>query len=193
MQRLAKLNKRGYSLVELVVAMGIFIVVTTLAIGAFVAVSRTKALTSTIKESQQKTRIALEMITRLARQAEKVIISDNGDTLELYFEIKSTSPYGARFRIDNNGLYYDECQGALNCSNTDSDTSNDWKNETNLYSGINLINDPLSLKDSMFVKGATVPPTLDVKIYGQIESQTNNPYYEDEINLDTKIILEAIK
>lgn len=177
--------KNGYSLVELVVAMGIFIVVTTLAIGAFVAISRTKALTTTLKESQQKTRIALEMVTRLARQAEKVVIKDSGDTLELYFNIKDTSPYGARFRIINSGLFYDECQGTLNCTS--------WTGVTNLYTDIVLLNDPVSSKDSMFVKGATIPPTLDVKIYGQIESQTNNPYYEDEINIDTKIILEAIK
>ncbi|MDD3481152.1 MAG: prepilin-type N-terminal cleavage/methylation domain-containing protein, partial [Patescibacteria group bacterium] len=80
--------KKGFSLVEIVVAMGIFIVVMTLAVGAFVTVSRMKGLTSTMKESQQKVRIAMEMMTRLARQAEKVSVSLDGNTLDLYFDIE---------------------------------------------------------------------------------------------------------
>lgn len=179
------MKKRGYSLVELVVAMAILIIVITLAVGAFITVSRMKALTSTMKESQQKTRIAMEMITRLARQAEKVVVSADGKTLDLYFNLKK-APYGTRFAIkdtDANGkleLIYAECSGSLTCLDTTT-------GGTNLYSKIDV------QTDSKFIKNGSIPPTLDIRIYGNIGDLSTNKYYSDKINLNTTIVLEGIK
>lgn len=176
--------KKGYTIVEVVVAMGIFVVILTLLVGGFAAVSRMKALSSTMKETQQKTRNALERITRLARQAEKVEIGGNGDTLDLYFNISTSNKYAYRFEIKNNGLYQSECSGSLQCNN--------WTNSQNLYEGVNLLNE--ISKDSKFVKINSIPPTLEVELFGKVPSPLgNNPYYTDEINLKTTIILEAIK
>lgn len=173
------MTKRGYTLIELVVAMGILIISITLMLGAFVAVGRTKTLTSITKESQQKTRISMEMITRLSRQAEKVLIKDDGKILDLYFNLK-TSPYGARFKISGTELLYSECTGSPVCLDTNT-------GGTNLYEGVSVID------TSRFEKKATIPPTLKVYLNGKIESIEPSGYYSDEINLDTTVILEGIK
>jgi prepilin-type N-terminal cleavage/methylation domain-containing protein len=180
-----KKSKSGFSIIELVVAMAIFLVVITLAVGAFVSVSRMKALTSTMKEAQQKTRIVLEKITRLARQAEKIKVTNSGNTVVLYYNLK-TSPYAYRFQItDDNKLLQSECSGSIECTT--------WSASTELYEGITLLNDSDAGKDSKFVVLGSIPPTLSVDLYGKISNAHNNPYYSNEINLNTIIILEAIK
>ena len=77
--------KKGFSLLEVVVAMGIFTIIATLVVGAFVMISQMRVLVSITRENQQKTRVAMEMITRLSRQADKVFIQDEGKTLILRF------------------------------------------------------------------------------------------------------------
>lgn len=177
------MKKRGVTLIELIVAMTIFLVIITIAVGAFVTVSRMKALTSTMKESQQKTRIALEMISRLSRQAQKIVVKDSGDTLELYFDIKSTHPTGVRFKIIDSGLEYGTCSGSLNCIS--------WEDQKNIYEGVILLNE--GDRDSKFIKVGSVPPTLSIELYGKIGNIDTNVYYSDEININTTIILENIK
>jgi prepilin-type N-terminal cleavage/methylation domain-containing protein len=174
--------KKGVTLLELVVSMAIFLVVMTIAVGAFVAVSRMKGLTSTMKESQQKTRIVMEMVTRLARQADKVIVSSDGKDMQLYFGTKNpATANGVRLFITSSGvLNYYECPiHSVNCIN--------WGTADELYKGITLQN------TSRFTKNGTIPPTLNVELYGKIGGVGTSPYYSDEINLNTTIILESIK
>lgn len=66
------MSKRGFTLIELVVAMGIFAVLAVLLTGAYVTVMRMKDFTKTERDTQQKLRVAEEIITRLARQADRV-------------------------------------------------------------------------------------------------------------------------
>lgn len=171
--------KKGFSLIEVVVAMGIFAIVATLVVGAFVTVTRMKALTSAVKENQQKTRIAMEMITRLSRQAERVVVSDGGKTIDLYFntEAPEEDDMRARFRIGEQGqLFYSECGGNPGCT---------LEREDNIYSGVTL------KEGSLFTKIGTIPPKLEVNLHGKIDHPS--PYYSDEINLETLVILERIR
>jgi prepilin-type N-terminal cleavage/methylation domain-containing protein len=173
--------KKGVTLIELVVAMAIFLVVVTLAIGAFVTISRFKGLSSTMKESQQKTRIALEMITRLSGQAQKLSVENSGDKLILYFKNTSNVFTTTTFEITDGKLLYSECPGTF-CLNPPT---------TNLYEGITL--DNTLGRDSKFIKVGSIPPTLTVDLYGTINGLNDNSWYSDNINLNTTIILESIK
>lgn len=175
--------KKGVTLVELLVAMAIFLIIVTIVVGAFTSVSRMKALTSTMKESQQKTRIALEMITRLSRQAEKVVVSNNGKIVDLYFNIEETDAtniLGSRFEISGSELLYGECSGSLTCAQNITDRKN-------LYEGITL-----NSANSSFEKTGTIPPTLNVILVGNI-GDGSSTYFSDELTIDTTVILEAIK
>jgi prepilin-type N-terminal cleavage/methylation domain-containing protein len=185
-------SKYGFTLIELVVSMAIFLVVITLAVGAFVSVSRMKALTSTMKEVQQKTRIATEMITRLSRQADKVVTdSDGGQSkwVELYFNLYNSNPnYGNRFSVEDTGdgfgeLLMYECDTA-----TTSCGAEDWVNEEV------LLGDTVKLRypESYFKKTGSVPPRLEVRVNGVIET-AGSAYYSNEIVIDTDVILEGIK
>lgn len=177
-----KKMKKGLTLVELIVAMAIFLTVITLAVGAFVTISRMKSLTSTMKETQQKTRIAMEMITRLSKQAEKIIVSNEGKTLELYFDTKNPAEAtGAKFEINGISLFYSTCSGNLFCT-----VNNLWSDQKDLYSGIEI------QADSKFEKIGTIPPQLSVEIHGKIVNGNSN-YFSDDINMETTIILEGIK
>lgn len=177
------MKKNGVTLVELLVAMAIFLIIITIVVGAFASVSRMKALTSTMKEAQQKTRITLEMITRLSRQAEKVVVSSDGKDLELYFNINGGTEniIGAQFRISGDELLYSECSGSLKCTEESS-----WGQENNLYEGVILGS------ESKFTKIGKIPPSLSVELYGNIGDSTNT-YFSDELNINTSVILERIK
>lgn len=60
-------GQRGFTVVELVVAMTVFAVVITVAVGAFVSVQRTAQKTSAQRKVQQDTRYNLEQLTRQIR------------------------------------------------------------------------------------------------------------------------------
>lgn len=62
-------SQRGFTIVELVVAMTVFAVVITVAVGAFVNVQRTAQKTSAQRKVQQDTRYNLEQLTRQIRSA----------------------------------------------------------------------------------------------------------------------------
>lgn len=60
-------NQRGYTIVELVVAMTIFSVVVIVAVGGFVAVQRTSQKTAAQRKVQQDSRTNLEQLARQVR------------------------------------------------------------------------------------------------------------------------------
>lgn len=188
------MRRKGFTLVEVIVAMGIFLIVLTLAISAFISVSNLKALTQTMKEVQQKTRITTEMITRLSRQADKVVIdsAEKGKTAELYFNIHNDSPnYGYQFKIQKNSIGDGGTLVMSECFPTEGSTFCDtgWKNPNNLLG--DLVQ--LRFDNSYFRKTGTIPPTLEVKIEGIITNINNNPYYSNELTIDTSVALEGIK
>jgi prepilin-type N-terminal cleavage/methylation domain-containing protein len=181
--------KKGFTLIELVVAMAIFAIITTLAIGAFVSISKMKSLTSTMKETQQKTRIALEMMSRLAKQAEIVEVSSSGYSMDLYYNVKDLAKTtGAKFEIAGTKLNYYTCSGSLSCS-----SEGRWSTGTELYRGIVIEQDILNNRNSQFIKKGTVPPQLQILLYGRIGGVTESSFYSDKIDLNTTVILENIK
>jgi len=178
--------KKGFSLLEVVVAMGIFTIIATLVVGAFVMISQMRVLVSITRENQQKTRVAMEMITRLSRQADKVFIQDEGKTLILRFNTDNpTRAMESRFQIGPNGeLFYGECSGPA-CTVT---------THNNIYRGVAL------KADSHFEKIGTIPAKLRVFLNGNIELPGGSPttterraYYSNEITLETLVILERIR
>ena len=114
------MKTKGTTLVELVVAMGIFTILSTMAVGAFVTVSRMKTMSASMRETQQKTRVAMETISRLARQADTVLVTD--DTIQMFFNTTTSNPSAYKYAIENRSvgqeaeqwkLYYYECDALV--------------------------------------------------------------------------------
>lgn len=175
--------KRGITIIELVVSMAIFMVVASLAIGAFITVTRMRGMTKAMKDSQQKTRIAMEMIIRLSRQADKVLAT--GSNLDLYFNHDGVGGYesGIRFSITSNQLHQYHCNpgGGLSCGT--------WVDEGDLMSGRVTFNSATS----RFTKTGTIPPRVNIVLDGQIQGVPANSFYYDSLKIDTSVILENLK
>ena len=180
--------KKGFTIIELVVSMSIFAILSTMAVGAFVAISRSKNFSATMRESQQKIRIATEMISRLTRQADQVEVT--GSTIAtLYF--KNTSPMKVvRFTLNPlpgaGTLNYTECSSTsfippsyLSCTAWSGTTTDLLSGKTALQSG------------SSFTKeSATAVPTLKLVLQGNVG--TYGPF-SDHFDIETRIPLENFK
>lgn len=180
--------KKGYTLIELVVAMGIFIIAITLVVGAFATVSRMKALTHAMKETQQKTRIALETITRLARQSEKLVTpgldtNNKSKVVEMYFDVKN-NPLAIKFAIENSELNRYHCVAEIS---PDDLTCSVWEKDANLLGG----GVKLDEEQSSFEKVGSIPPLLNISLHNKIDN--SDPYYSDSVNIETAVILENLK
>ncbi|MDD5693269.1 MAG: prepilin-type N-terminal cleavage/methylation domain-containing protein [Patescibacteria group bacterium] len=232
-------NKKGFTLVELMVAMSIFVIVTTLAVGGFVAVNNLKALAMTQKETQQKIRISLELLTRYAKQAEFVKVSSttaydesatakgvSGNIVEFYFnlsnydnngniELVKNYRRGVKFEIAGPELKYYECTTLVISGPIPSCSA--WRGGNNILgSEIKLrssatfagAQNPQNTTESRFTmnKEATdlinspatdqdtfSPPTLTIKLLGDIGSTLSNQYYKDSFELETRVILSRLK
>jgi len=177
--------KKGATLVELVVAMGIFTVVAALAVGAYVTVSRMKSLSGAMRESQQKIRYATEYITRLSKQADRVIIEPGGTVLVLYFNSSDVARRdAAKFEISGTSLLYsDHCStfSGINC--------------TEFVTGKSLLSTDTVLKSgSLFSKIAeNGKAELQVTLNGEYGVAANGPYYNDNFSLTTAVIMENVK
>lgn len=180
--------KKGFTLIELVVSMGIFTVVAALAIGAFVTVSRMKDLTSSMRETQQKVRVGVETIGRLARQADTVIVtpSPTGNTIEMYFNTKTPDAKGVKFTVVGTHLYfYDNC--TMDVTGT---TCTSWPDAPDdMFSGLVYI----SNTDNFSKVVTNGSPELNINLQGKINNVKNSPYYSDSLNINTNIVLESLK
>lgn len=191
------MRKKGITLVEVMVSMGLFAVLASIIVGAFVLILNMRTLVSNMKESQQKTRMALELVSRLARQANQVeILNPNptapgvGNTIILYFPSQvTTNPPATKFVIGSiiTGseitLYSQDCIGWV------ANTCNSWSSSNDLLSGL------VSLEQTSFVLSAVPPanpPTLSIILNGTINGISNNPYYSNSFNIDNKVILESL-
>jgi len=181
-------RKKGSTLLELVVAMGIFTVISSLAIGAFVTVSRMKAMTTAIRESQQKLRLASENITRLSKQADVVTISGGGTDLQL-FETNGDDPHGTRFKIEGNQLLYSrECASILTTPTVYCESDGNWEGTTNILS------ENLKIVSGNFEKtGANGLPELTVTLNGKYLDGPDSIFYRKDFEIKTSVILENLR
>ncbi len=231
-----RLSRKGFTLVELMVAMSIFVIVTTLAVGGFVAVNSLKAVAMTQKETQQKIRISLELLTRYAKQAEFVKLVTpavtyyetsgvSSNAVEFYFNLSNydntgtaipvtTKDYrrGVKFAIIGTELRYYEC--------TTVSTAAAIPICTNWIGGNNILGSEISLRSSPVVinpsnpiesrftmnKKATdlvnppavdqdtfAPPTLTIKLIGDIGAALSDQNYKDSFELETRVLLSRLK
>ncbi len=177
------IKKRGMTLIELIVAITLFIVVVTLAIGGFVSVSRMKTLMLDMKNSQQKARLIYETIYRFAKEADVVAVNGDGSiatfdyrdeskaiTNSKVFTVNTVSP-GANFLAYCNR---ETVAGVLKpCDATN--TENLLLGSANTTYGISKIDNtapyftfnrtvPATLKIQMILSNVRVDATKDVPI-----------------------------
>ena len=204
-------TKKAMTLIELMVSMAIFSAVLLVAVGAFISINNLRAVALSARESQQKLRMAIEMISRYSRQADKVITGGSCDANKncseamMFFNLAdATSRYGVKFSISPTGypdqLHYYEC---IPSSPTD-ECSSSWGTGKNL-----LGNDVVLVTGSGFQKNADVvlretasplttsqknianPPTLSIKLNGSMPN--GNSFYQNDFDIDTRVIMESIK
>lgn len=199
-----KISKKGTTLVELIVAMAIFTVVSSLAISSFITVMRMKELGTNMKNSQQKARVALEQITRLARQADKVEITTSGGNyaLKLYFLASTTksavkfSFYSTNWAEANNPtgtIYYDSCQTMSGNTCSDADWAASYNAGQDLFGGQGILKLYNATVVNKFEIDDVLPPTLNISINGKIPGGSNNAFFSDSMVINTKAIMENIK
>lgn len=193
-------RKKGITLVELVVAMGIFMVVSTIAVGTFVTAVRMKALTSTMKESQQKIRIATEMITRLSRQANRITLDTQGPdkNLDLYFTGISTAATRFQFKADSRNLdgtdtpIYKLFMYDCVTFNGNFCTATGWGNGVDLLGGTIYLEQTSSFTKRLWSGASTLEINLNGKI-SDMPSNPTNPIYNDSISITTSVPLEGLR
>jgi type II secretory pathway pseudopilin PulG len=183
------IKKRGMTIIELLVAMAIFIVVITLVVGAFASISRTNGMAKTYRNSQQKLRIAMEMITRYARQANEVSVSTVGggsvaNTLDLVYT-KNTPNTKSTFTIDpsTGNLTLEECMDYAD------DTCNVSTTTTDLLNGEML----LDITTSQFEKTFKNQPELSITLKRRAEAGVFSQYYSDDFLIQNGVILEGLQ
>lgn len=186
--------KTGFTLIELVVSMAIFLTITTLTVGAFVAVTKYKSLTSRMKDTQQKVRIATETVNRFARQAEYVK-TDSGSSnyVEMLFNVSdgdTTNDSGVRLRFWDRGangysLFLSNCE--------DTDLSD--KNCDNWGDPVDLLGKDLAvnINSSNFLKQGGVDSLLLFSLEVSTPGSVVNPYYSDLVTIYTSVVLESLK
>lgn len=171
-------QNRGISLIEVIVAMAIFLIVVTLAIGGFVSMVRLESKGLIMRETQQNARTALEIIARRARQASLVELIQPpivGSNPPSYAAIKLTQPTTPQttdlIKVCNNLLVIDNDE---DCTNTPAAIP--------IMASNNLI-----VKNLSFTKDNRL---LNIKIKIG-DNNASDVYSQDDIELETTIILEG--
>ena len=172
------------TLIELIVAITLFIVVVTLAIGGFVAVSRLKTLVMDMKNTQQKARLIYETVYRSAKEANKVTISDNIMILDYTAPVEEKVFVASTTTLD----YY-------SCSTTTGDVS-DLATRCTRVEDLLLGTIPGTYNLSQtnttlpyFVVDNTIPATMTLNM--TLRNMRNS--MDSPIKLDNEIILENVK
>ncbi len=170
-------NERGITIIELMVAMTIFVIVLTLSVGAFVSLIRLQSQTEIMTDTQQNGRIALEQITRLSRQAKTVeIVGNDGDLLQTIIFDENVC-----FQVDESDTInklkkYDFIAGA--CVN-----------------GFTLTSSDVSITEFNFQRLTGIPPMLKITLI--VESKNSligpGPMQKDALILETSILLTGLE
>jgi type II secretory pathway pseudopilin PulG len=191
------MQKRGMSLVELIVAITIFITVMSLGVGAFVTVIRSRIVVGNMKDAQQKIRIANEMIIRYARQAQYVRIDPDGMYTEMYFDIALTNHTGKRFAVekisDNKyDLKYSECTTG---AGVPTDCTGRWSTETSLLGSANnsvYLSYDQAADPKIFALDSVLPAVMNATLRVNTEV-AGSPNMNTSILVENAIILEGLK
>lgn len=206
------MKKRGMTLIELMVAISIFVIVMTLAIGGFVSISRIRAQVGSMKNSQQKIRVANEMIIRYAKQAERINLPDtdvsgkvtSNRVLELYYDsdVPPTAKQFALVEVDAAQHYYD--LRIFDCTLFVGKKCLSWGNEQSLLGGYDVAKGGIviaekgaGLADSVtgqyaFGISNILPAVLRVDLnIKNVNPNASN--LNDNIALQNSIILESLK
>jgi prepilin-type N-terminal cleavage/methylation domain-containing protein len=104
-------NNQGFTLIELMVSLGLFAILSTIVISSFINFSNIQAKTSVMKDNQQKIRTALDQMIKQIKEAKTVVI-DESDPSEKVIDLTYTEAPGAaaRYKITSDGgLWYSEC------------------------------------------------------------------------------------
>ncbi len=184
------MKKRGITLVEIIVATGIFMILISLAVGAFITFSNAKSLSVKMRNSQEKVRVALDMMTKLSQQASEVRIVSVNNEQRLVLTNEATGEGGsstaAQFIIGApdatsglSELYYLECSSS--CGGFESVSAS---------TGQKLLGGELKLSSASGFSRKLVNnlPYLDIKLNGSTGSQTK-VYYSDSFSVETGVII----
>lgn len=164
-------HQKGMTLIELVVAMAIFMLVITIAVGSFVSVLRLQTQTQTMTDVQQNGRIVLEQITRLATQAEEVdkYGGANSDLNKI------------AFRNGANWICFEGDTGVIKKYTTFNCTG----------SYFILTSTEVQISKFKFDTSSGIPPILSINL--QVDSKNPSGPSSDSINLNTSVLLTGLK
>ncbi|GEM_PF-2082112 len=193
------MSKKGITLIEILVASAVFMTLMGLVVGSFIALTNAKSLSVRMRNSQEKLRVSLDMISRLSRQASDVNIVVAGGEQRLILTNNPTDGQsietGAQFIIEApnsaglSNLYYLECSGLADCSNSFSTRSKTLGQ--NLLGGassdVKLI---VGGSNGSTFKRTFVDniPYLDVILNSSTGSQTKSDY-SDSLYLETGVVI----
>lgn len=153
------------TVVELLVAMTIFVVVVTMAVGSFIALVRLQSQASMMKGVQQNGRIALEQISRLARSAQIVEVG------------------ASQIAFQNNGVWL--------CYKVESSILKRYDNRTCTDPGFSVTSTDVAITNFSFIKKPGIPPYLEINI--GLKSSAVVSGTDDPLALNSMIVLEGIK
>ena len=171
-------EKRGFTLIELIVSMGIFTIVLSMGVGAFTAITRLKAVTSNIRDSQQKMRIATDLINRYSRQADSIIVSSSpSQSVELYFGLGSPNVTAVKYQVASNVLSSSNCSAF-----TAYIVCTAWTTPVTMLNN----NMTISNSDNFRVSGAGKLVILRTHLVGDINGTSGGAYsYPFDISLES--------
>ncbi len=161
---------KGFSLIELVVAMGIFAVAVTMATAVFVTINRLNTRGVAVKDAQQNARLAMEEISRVVRISQKITVSGSGSLRELEVDVEDVGK--VKFSVN-------PASGVLE--------------KTDLTTGIksSVTSNSVIVEELKFEEISAVPAILNI----YIKVIERNPAYgtgeEYEVELKSSVVLRG--
>lgn len=168
-------NKKGLTIVELLVAMTIFLVVISIAVGGFVSLIRLQTQSQVITDVQQNARISLEQVTRLSRQADKVEIKTIDSLRDSLVVVISGNT--ACF-----GISGEERLVKYNSHDSSGCTGSD----------LTLTDSAVKITKFKFERSNNVPPSLSIHIIVEAANPSGSSINEDKIELNTSVVLAGL-
>ncbi len=208
-----RLYRSGFTLIEMVVSLGLFAILGVLVIVSYVSYANIQAKAVAMKNSQQKLRVAIDQIEKQVKEAKTVTISDDHKTLSLTFDQPGTYA-AARYvisKIDDTyaSLSYSECNLSsylagvyVPCDGTVGSDINSAPSEDMLaitgngtsQASVKLVdanssfswNSPQNVAGSNYNLDASISIALDATI-----NYAANSFYQDNFKLDTIVSVKA--